>query len=233
MFTGSDWFGSRVNKVDGAVGYVSYDAPGTQFIDWMSGMPGVKKRQVCVVDAYKQGNPLGVRKHRATIAERWREANVQVVIIDSFSASFHGSNQNDAAEVMAHYRDLKRFALGEVGATLCIVIVHSTDTSPNKARGSTVHNDTGDSRVTIEVDEEGRRILRSAKYRTLRNGAKQKTPVIITEPDADTRLSELDLGAMQLANLPIPARIEALFPPLPKTHEEPEAGPKDYREEED
>ena len=225
LVTGNDWLGQKVNKVRDGIGVMSYDMDGRRVLNWAEGMPGLTARNVSVVNAYKSGNPLAVRKHRDTIARSWRERSVDVVIIDSFSASFFGGDQNDAAATMAHYRDLKNFALNEVGARLLIVIAHSTDSNPEKVRGSTVHTDTADNHIVVYPNDRGQRVVMSGKYRTLHgaNYVPQMTPVIVTAPDPSTNLVKVDLTAMTLENLPIPVRLKQtaarLFPKQPNPNE--------------
>lgn len=226
LVTGKNWLGQKVNKVREGIGFLSYDMDGRRVLNWAEDMPGLSADNVSVVNAYRQGNPLGVSKHRKKIAESWREKNVDVVIVDSFSASFFGHDQNDAAATMGHYRDLKTFALTEVGARLVIVIAHSTDNNPEKVRGSTVHTDTADNHIVVFPNDKGQRVVMSGKYRTLHgpDAPEQMLPVIITSPDPRTNLVDVDLRAMTLENLPIPARLrqtaESLFPKQPEPNEE-------------
>jgi len=203
LATGTDWLGAPVQQISGAVGIVSYDMDAAMVLDWMSGFPSVDPAKVSVVNAYKRGNPLGVPALRSQIAATWRAMNVEVVVVDSFSASFFGHDQNDAASTMAHYRDLKLFALTEVGAKSLIVIAHSTEGGPHKIRGSSVHHDVADTIVGVEVDKHQSRSVRMVKYRAAR-GQHMMNPVVVTAPDDVTHLVELDLGAMQLAGMRLP-----------------------------
>lgn len=158
---------------------------------------------------------------------------VEAIVIDSFSASFFHQDQNDAGLTQAHYRDLQKFALTEVGAKALIVIVHSTDKSPNKARGSTVHKDTASTQVVVSVDEKtGDRRVHMEKYRAAR-GSHQMPPVIVTAPDDVTHLVDVNTGAMTMAGLQLPPGvIGAAFPDLPDLAEEPDTD-TDSDEEED
>lgn len=220
LATGDDWLGQKVTQVNGGFGIVSYDMDGGMMLDWLDGFPNVDADKIKVVNAYKRGNPLGVPEMRAQIVAAFKASNTEVVLIDSFSASFFGHDQNDAASVMAHYRDLKMFALTEVGARSLIIVVHSAPGSPHKARGSTVHHDVADSIVGVEVDSKtDQRTISMVKYRAAR-GQHQMNPVIVTAPDSVTHLVDLDLGAMTLASLHVPAR--AAFAPLPTAHEDPD-----------
>ncbi len=222
MLTGDDWLGQPVKPLMGSAGIVSYDMDGSMVVDWMSGFPNMDASKVSIVNAYKRGNPLGVPPLRAQIVAAWRAVNTEVVVIDSFSASFFGHDQNDAATVQAHYRDLTKFALTEVGAKALIVIVHSTISSPDKARGSTVHHDVADSIVSVEGTGLEERKVRMVKYRA-GIGQKQMEPRVITAPDAATHLVDLDLGAMTLAGMHLPASAApAMFPAMPDTHEAPD-----------
>lgn len=220
LSSGDEWLGQSVTKLDGALGVVSYDMDAPMMFDWMSGYPNIDTDKVSIVNAYKRGNPLGVPAMRAQIAEAWKNLGVEVVIIDSFSASFFGENQNDAATVMHHYRDLILFALTECGARALVVIAHSTDNNPTKARGSTVHHDVADSIVAVEILQGGPRRLSMAKYRAAR-GQKQMEPVIVGAPDDHTHLVALDPGAMTLAGLALPPSVQAAaFTALPDPNEE-------------
>lgn len=219
LLTGVDWLGQSVTKVSG-VGIASYDMDCSTLMDWLSGMPNLDPTSVSVVDAYRRGNPLGVPAYRAKIAEAWRRMKVEVVVVDTFSASFFGSDQNDAAAVMSHYRDLKLFALTEVGARGLIVLSHSTADRPDKVRGSSVHKDTSDCMVAVHMNKDGQQEVRMEKYRAAR-GVVEMTPRITEKPDDVTHLTRPDLGAMSLAGYPIPPSMAF---DLPESFEEPEAG---------
>jgi archaellum biogenesis ATPase FlaH len=226
LTTGHEWLGQTAKQLNGGVGVLSYDMDAGMVLDWMAGFPGgVDPDKVSVVNAYKRGNPLGVREMRAQIASAWRANNTEIVVLDSFSASFFGADQNDAAATMAHYRDLKLFALTEVGAKAVIVIVHSTEASPFKPRGSSVHQDAADTIVGVMADAKTQqRSVRMVKYRAAR-GQHEMGPVMITAPDDVTHLVDLDLGAMSLAGMKLPAGIigSEAFPELPEAQETPEA----------
>ena len=214
LATGDDWLGQTSKPLMGAFGVLSYDMDAGMVMDWMDGYPNMDPTKVSVVNAYKRGNPLGVPAMRAQIAAAWQTMGVEVVILDSFSASFFGHDQNDAAAVMAHYRDMKLFALTEVGARALVVITHSTEASPFKARGSSVHHDVADSIVGVEGTGSDERRVRMVKYRAAR-GQKQMDPVVLTEPDPTTHLVDLDTGAMNLAGFALPASAVAqAFPDL-------------------
>jgi hypothetical protein len=216
------------------MGIVSYDMDAAMMLDWMDGFPNMDPRKVSVVNAYKRGNPLGVPAMRAQIAAAWRAQQTEVVLIDSFSASFFGQDQNDAAAVQHHYRDMKLFALTEVGARALLVIVHSTDSNPHKARGSSVHHDAADSIMSQWADgNTGQRHLRMVKYRAAR-GQVQMNPVVITAPDSVTHLVELDLGAMTLNGMHLPAgAAAAAFTDMPETYEEPDTDSDSGEEDDD
>lgn len=229
LMTGEDWLGQPTKPLMGSVGILSYDMDAAMVMDWMIGFPNVDPFKVSVVNAYKRGNPLGVPAMRAQIAAAWRAMNVETVVLDSFSASFFGLDQNDAAATMHHYRDLKLFALTEVGAKSLVVIVHSTESSPHKARGSSVHHDVADTIVSVEVGNTGQRSIRMVKYRAAR-GQFQMNPVVVTAPDSVTHLVALDFGAMQLAGMQLPVGAAAqAFTALPA----PTAAPDTDSDEED
>lgn len=223
LMTGNDWLGRNVTAIGGGVGILSYDMDAAMLLDWMAGFPGVDPAKISVVNAYKRGNPVGVPLMRAKIAAAWRALNTEVVVLDSFSASFFGHDQNDAAATMAHYRDMKKFALTEVGAKALIVITHSSDANPSKVRGSTVHKDVADTMVVVQEDQStGSRRVYMEKYRAAR-GQVQMDPVVITAPDDVTHLVEIDPGAMTLAGLPLPVGSAASrFTALPGPAEEPD-----------
>lgn len=235
VMTGDPWLGQPVTKIDGGVGVLSYDMDAAMMLDWMAGFPNVDPSKVSVVNAYKRGNPLGVPAIRAQIAKAWQALNVEVVVLDSFSASFFGHDQNDAAATMAHYRDMKLFALTEVGAKALIVIAHSTAAAPNKARGSSVHADAADTMVSVVADPTtGKRTVDVQKYRSTR-GQTQMDPVIVTAPDAVTHLVGLDLGEMALSGMKIPAAAmgAAAFTAMPALTAAPDIETYDDDEEED
>lgn len=223
LMTGNDWLGRNVTAISGGVGILSYDMDAAMLLDWMAGFPGVDPAKISVVNAYKRGNPVGVPLMRAKIAAAWKALNTEVVVLDSFSASFFGHDQNDAAATMAHYRDMKKFALTEVGAKALIVITHSTDSNPSKVRGSTTHKDVADTMVVVHEDQStGSRRVYMEKYRAAR-GQVQMDPVIITAPDSVTHLVDIDPGAMTLAGLPLPVGSAASkFTALPTPTEAPD-----------
>lgn len=230
LATGDDWIGQPSQKLDGGFGIMSYDMDASGIMDWMSGFPGIDTDKVSIVNAHNRGNPLAVPAYRAQIVKVWRAMNVQVVIVDSFSASFHGQSQNDATETQAHYRDLLKFAMTEVGAKAVVVIVHSTKASPSKARGSTVQQDVADSIIGIEVDETTKqRTVSMLKYRAAM-GKTEMAPVIITAPDSVTHLMEADLGAMSMAGMALPATVAGSHF-FPATHEDPDTDTSEEDEE--
>lgn len=233
LLTGEDWLGQTATRIDGTVGLMSYDMDSSMLLDWMSGWPNVDKSRVSVVNAHKRGNPLGVPAIRSQIVDAWTKANVEVVVIDSFSASFFGHDQNDAALTQNHYRDLQRFALTEIGAKVLIVIVHSTDGNPRKARGSSVHKDVADTMLVVEVDPAtGSRRVDVEKYRAAM-GQAPMTPVMITAPDSVTHLVQLDIGAMNLAGLRLPASAGAqMFPDPALANDIPDVSTYDDEEDE-
>ncbi len=239
LMSGTPFLGQPVQQISGSVGVLSYDMDGSLTMDWMSGFPNVDPDKVSVVNAHKRGNPLGVAALRAQIATAWRGMGVEVVVLDSFGASFFAHDQNDAATTMAHYRDMMLFALTEVGAKTLIVIAHSTEGSPNKARGSSVHHDVADSIVSVVADSQTqKRTVRMVKYRQhrLNTGtmSTQMTPVVIGAPDDVTHLVDLDLGAMTLAGLPLPAGSAAeAFTALPEPTETPDTESDEREEDED
>jgi archaellum biogenesis ATPase FlaH len=234
LMTGEDFLGQTSKPIMGSVGAISYDMDANLMLDWMSGFPNIDATKVHVVNAHKRGNPLGVPAMRAQIAQAWQHAGVEVVVIDSFSASFFGSDQNDAAATQHHYRDLTKFALTECGAKAVIVIVHSTESSPNKPRGSSVHHDVADSILAVWVPNQGNqsRFVDMTKYRAAL-GQKQMPPCIITAPDAVTHLVDLDLGAMSLEGMHLPtSATAAAFTVMPDTHETPDVDTDDEEDDE-
>lgn len=224
ILTGTPWFGQAVTPLTGGLGVASYDMDAGQVLDWVDGMPGLDPDRISVVNAHKRGHPIGVPTLRKQIAEDWKSRGVEIVVIDSFSASFYGHDQNDAAATMAHYRDLKMFALTEVGAKLLIVIAHSTAASPSKARGSTTHHDTADNIVLAELDPKtGNRMVTSLKYREPRGARRQMTPILIGALDPVTNLADIDIAAMNMEGLPISPALAAAagFTAIPDTLEDP------------
>jgi archaellum biogenesis ATPase FlaH len=238
LMTGKDWLGQPVQQINGAVGALSYDMDGALMLDWMSGFPGIDASKVHVVNAHKRGNPLGVPVMRAQIAAAWKATQVEVIVVDSFGASFFGHDQNDAAATMAHYRDLTKFALHECGAKAVIVLSHSTESNPHRARGSTTQHDVADTIVSIYADAQQQRHLRMVKYRQHRDAqgvfTSQMDPVIVTVPNAVSHLVELDLGAMTLAGLQLPAgAAAAAFTDMPETYEAPDTDSDSQMEDDD
>lgn len=220
LLTGETWLGQPVTKIAGSVGALSYDMDGALMMDWIAGFPNIDPAKVSVVNAHKRGNPLGVPEMRAKIVAIWKAMNVEVIVIDSFGASFFGQDQNDAAATMAHYRDLTMFALTEVGAKAVVVLSHSTVGSPHKARGSTTQHDVADTMVSVEGTGVEPRKVRMVKYRPHRDNTgsftTQMSPVVLTTPDNVTHLVDLDLGAMTMAGMRLPVGSAAsVFTDLP------------------
>jgi len=227
MNTGTDWLGQTTKPLTGAYGIMSYDMDASMLAAMLVEYPNMDMGKVKLVNAYKRGNPLGVPQFRRQIVEAWKAANVEVVVIDSFSASFFGMDQNDAAATMHYYRDMKLFALSEVGARALVVIVHSTENNPLKARGSTVQHDVADSIVAVEGKGPVPRKVRMVKYRAA-PGQHEMTPVIVTAPDSVTHLVSLDPGEMSLAGMHLPPSMTAqAFPDLPDAIEEPDTESED------
>lgn len=226
LLTGDLFLGQAVKQINGTVGILSYDQNSALMTNWITAS-GLDTDRVSMVDAHGRGNPLSVPSMRRQIADTWRGMGVEVVLVDSFSASFHGLDQNDTALTMAYYRDMKKFVLTEVGAKSIIMIVHSTPVAPLKPRGSTAHVDVTDTMVAVTLtdpaDKTSARRVSIEKYRAGLN-QEQMEPVIVTAPDSVTHLVDLDLGAMTLAGLKLP--ISALgthaFPAMPDAHEAPE-----------
>lgn len=208
LMSGDDFLAQPTKPIMGSVGVMSYDMDASMVLDWMSGFPGVDAGKISVVNAHRRGNPLAVPPMRAQIVAGWNAMNVEVVVVDSFSASFFGHDQNDAASTMAHYRELQKFALGEVGAKVLIVIAHSTVDSPHKIRGSTVHHDVADTIVAVEGTGLETRKVSMVKYRAAL-GQTMMTPVMVSEPDSVTHLVSIDTGAMTLEGLALPPAMAA------------------------
>lgn len=208
MMTGDDFLGQSVKQISGAVGMLSFDMDASMLINWLSGAPNIDTDRVSVVNAHGRGNPLRVPSLRKQIADAWKALGTEVVLLDSFSASFFGQNQNDTAETMSHYRDMTKFALTECGAKALMVIVHSTDNNPLKPRGSTAHIDTPDTILAVTVGDQGERHVSVEKYREAL-GTTKMTPRVVTAPDAVTHLVDVDTGAMTLAGYPIPPALAA------------------------
>lgn len=233
LMTGEDWLGQPTKPIMGSVGVVSYDMDASLVMDWMVGYPNIDPFKVSIVNAHKRGNPLGVPAMRAQIAASWRAMNVEVVTIDSFSASFFAHDQNDAAATQDHYRDLMKFALTEVGAKALVIIVHSTEGSPHKARGSSVHHDVADSIVSVSVGDGGARSIRMVKYREAR-GQVQMKPVVVTAPDSVTHLVDLDYSGMQLAGMHLPPGAAAqAFSAMPAPNQTPDTDSESDEEDDD
>lgn len=237
LLSGDDFLGQRVDKIDGGMGFLSYDMDASMAVDWMAGFPGIDASRVSLVNAYKRGNPVGVPAYRKKIAAAWKANKTEVVVLDSFGASFFGHDQNDAAAVMAHYRDMKLFALTEVGAKALIVIVHSTDANPAKPRGSTVHIDTADTIVLMAPEPTtGQRKVSIEKYRAMRGQSLTgMDPVLVSAPDNVTHLVDVDIAAMNLAGMPLPAHLvaSAAFSMVPDPNEDPDLDSDSGMEDED
>ena len=231
LMTGDEWLGQTTHQITGSVGVLSYDMDASMVLDWMSGFPNIDPDKVSVVNAHKRGNPLAVANIRAQIVAAWTKAQIDVIVIDSFSASFFGHDQNDAASTMAHYRELQAFSL-ECGAKALIVIAHSTDSTPGKARGSTVHHDVADSIMSVSGTGSEPRHVRMVKYRAAL-GHSQMNPVIITEPDAVTHLVDLDYGEMSLAGMALPQSKAAMAFAAPTGVNDPDTSTDDSDEDEE
>lgn len=227
LMTGSEWLGQKVTQIQGSVGVVSYDMDGSLVFDWMAGYPGIDPDQVSVVNAFRRGNPLASPAHRQHIVDAWKHKNVKAILIDSFSASFVG-DQNDVGASMDHYRDLQAFAR-EVGVQALIVVVHSTISKPNVARGSSAHQDVADTITSVVADRvTGVRTVKSEKYRGSR-GDTGMSPVIVGSPDTITNLIDVDAPKMLMAGMDVPPGFAGVqFPDLPEAGEEPDLSPDEF-----
>lgn len=224
LLTGTLWLGQPVKQITGKVGILSFDQNAGLMIDWIQAT-GLDINRVEMLDAHGRGNPLQVPAHRARLAAAWKAAGVEIVLVDSFSASFAGHDQNDTAETMAYYADMKRFVLTEVGAKSTIMILHATDAQPYKPRGSTAHKDVFDSMISIcWTDMNDRLSARKVKMMKYREGIGQvqMTPVILTPPDDVTHLVDLDTGAMTLEGMKLPAGSGGAFTAMPDTYQAPD-----------
>lgn len=240
LMSGDDWLGQKVTQISGSVGVLSYDMDASLVYDWMSGFPNIDPNRVGVVNAYKRGNPLNVPEMRARIIAAWKAMNVDIILLDSFSASFFGLNQNDVGEVQAHYRDILKFALTDVGARGLIVIAHSTPGTPEKIRGASSHHGVADSIVAQYPVQgtSGPRAVRMVKYRQHRDSTgmmtSQMNPVVVSEPDDVTHLIEIDAGAMTMVGMPLSAGAAVgAFPELPDEHEAPDTDSDSGDEDDD
>lgn len=216
LASGKRWLGQKTKRLKGGFGILSYDMSEDLLVDWLNGFPKVDPARFSIVNAHGRGHPMAVPRFRSKIAEKWRDSGVEVVLVDSFSASFFGTNQNDTAETMSHYRDLQKFAFTEVGARSLIVIAHSTAANPMKARGSTAHKDVSDSIVVVTMDENGRQQVEVEKYRAKR-GQEKMTPVITKVPHKKTHLVALDTGEMSLRGMALPPSKEAAKSQFPES----------------
>lgn len=220
LSTGTDWLGQTTKPLTGSMGILSFDQDASITLDWLA-QTGTDMSRVSLMDAYTSGNPLAVPEFRSQLVEAWRRSNVEIIVLDSFTASFFGENQNDPTQMMAYYRDIKQFALQEVGAAGLIVIAHSTEANPRKVRGSSVHTDAADSMVAVWKDQQDQRHIEMTKYRAGR-GQQAMSPIIITQPDSVTHLVDVDAGAMTLAGLQLPPSVGGqMFDAMPDTYEEP------------
>lgn len=214
LITGTPFLNQRVlQQVVGGIGVLSYDMDASMMLNWMSGWtgPGIDQTRILAVNAHRQGNPLAVPYQRQQIVDAWQTNKTEVVVIDSFSASFFGADQNDAAATMAHYRELKKFALTEVGAKILILVVHSSPGSAAKARGSSVHQDAPDAVLAVEKNKEGYRDLWMNKYRTIAGSTSVEMPrVTIGSPDPKTNLFQIHHGETVINGEP--GSTDHLFP---------------------
>lgn len=231
LITGDDWLGQKVNKIAGNVALMSYDQSVAIPINWMSQM-GIPFDRVLPIDLYGRGNPLLVPRERQRLVAGFKDANVEVVVLDSFSAAFSG-DQNDTGLTMGWYKEAKKFAFVEVGAKALIVVLHSTAAMPRKPRGSTAHIDVCDSMVSVVRGQTNERTVSMEKYRA-GLGQVEMSPVVTTAPDSVTHLVDLDLGAMTLAGLtPPPSAIAGAFPDLPQGDEAPDISEESDTEDDD
>lgn len=222
LLTGDDWLYQSATKIKGSVGLMSYDQSAAIPRNWMSKM-GLDLTRVSVLDINGRGNPLAVPSEKAKLVQGWKAMGVEVVIIDSFSASFSG-DQNDAGLVAAWYKQMKGFVFGELGARALIILAHSTPANPEKPRGSTVHTDMADSIIAVRKHSTGDRLLSVEKYRA-GLGQEQMNMLLLASPDDVTHLVDVDITAMQLEGLDLPS---ALAFPTPTTpHEAPDTESED------
>lgn len=234
LMTGTLWLGQPVKQITGSVGILSYDQNAALMQNWIIAT-GLDPARVFMVDAHGKGNPLMVPEYRSQIARAMKARGVEIVLVDSFSASFAGNDQNDSTQTMAYYSDMKKFVLSEVGATSTLMILHATKAKPNEPRGASAHIDVADSIVNIEwtdpTDKNSSRKISMRKYRE-GTGQTEMTPIIVTEPDNVTHLVSLDLNAMTLEGLPFPAGSGGMFDPMPDPHESPDTSTDDSEDEE-
>lgn len=182
--------GQEVQKIEGRVGVISHDMPLGLLLNWIKAYPESDRSRYRVVNAHARGYPLNVPLMRQKIVKDFRDKAVEVIVVDSFAASFPGDNQNDNDQVLKHYLDLQKFALTEVGARALIVIAHAGKGSQESARGASAHHDVADTVMAVTMDEEKPdkpRYLTMSKYRA-GMGEYEMVPGTVTEPDDFTHL---------------------------------------------
>jgi hypothetical protein len=158
LVDGSPLMGDRAVKpieAEATVGFLNFEMEPKQIAEWFAGISdgdvGLMRR-VKPFNLRGRKNLLASRRGRALLAEKLRERSCEVLILDTFGASFDGEDQNSAGETRKWLDELLRWSREDAGVKELIVTAHS-GWSGNRARGSSALEDWPDDIVYLSTDD--------------------------------------------------------------------------------
>ncbi len=153
LLTGEPFLGHfDVIPTAGNVAVLNFEVSAAQLARWAHDI-GVPAERLLLVNLRGRRNPLTHPDDRTALAERLREHQTEVVIVDPFGRAYGGTSQNDAGEVGSWLVDLDRFARGDVGASDLVLTAHA-GWNGDRTRGSSALEDWADVIVTLTRDTE-------------------------------------------------------------------------------
>lgn len=142
-----------VRAIDGAVAYLNYEMTPGMLAQWWADLPlsAEQRDRLVIVNLRGRENPLSSPAGCARLAAFLRDRDADAVIVDTFGASFTGTDQNSASEVSRYLADLDRVKHdGQVGEL--ILLAHAGWGDQGRTRGSSALEGWADSilRLTRE-----------------------------------------------------------------------------------
>jgi hypothetical protein len=161
LLTGEDALGRfEVHPVaEGrTVAVLNYEMGAKQLARWAHGL-AIPHDRLWIVNLRGRRNPLMHEQDRLALATELREHRAEVLLVDTFSRAFTGTDQNDNGQVSQFLSVLDRFAHGDVGAADLILTVHM-GWGPERSRGASALEDWPDSIINlVKDDDDGKRYL--------------------------------------------------------------------------
>ncbi len=200
---GEDFLGKfPVTPLTGRVAFLNFEVSGQTVAAWANDL-SIPHDRMFLVNLRGRRNPLASPEDSTALAQKLREMETEMLIIDPFGRAFTGTNQNDPGEVGGFLADLDRFGRGAVGARDIVLAAHA-GWNGERSRGSTALEDWADTIINVTRGEDGHRYLRA-----------EGRDVLVAEDrismNETTRLLTLD-GAGSRRSAAEYSRREALIP---------------------